>query len=196
MTYEASSVLFRMTNGHLGFVSRTLYLLLSREYHDSAAMISFFLSYSYIRDLAQMRGVPDYKRMTATQLDICKRLCFTDGLLLDDILSKTELASVEQLNSGGAIVIHDEEMRPAYISFSSPIVEYVTIHRLFPDDVPSDDLVSNLDDLLYNALLRFRPSLLLNSKGVGIGNVLLERTWQVELYRSDFPPQGRYLYQR
>ena len=69
------------------------------------------------------------------------------------------------------------------MKFSAPITRIILSHRLFTSSLAKSPTTS-FEDFLTRTIERFCPTKLINSLGKGVNSYLLERTWQMEWYRS------------
>jgi hypothetical protein len=146
--------LYRMTGGHLGFLSRILYLYSSLdEITDTASFASWILSARFFEELAKMRGVPLFASFTGSQRDFCIKLLQEKDMRLPSSDHPTR-PEIDDLIKNGTIATEEADMA----KFSSPIIEYFTTYKLLRSQ--STRNVTTLEEFIFGKLSALRERLL------------------------------------
>jgi hypothetical protein len=190
---EMKKRLYRITEGHIGLLSRTLEGIEEkfknkakyREVNDGE-ISQYLLSASFLSLLETFRAAPILDDLNE------KEKAIIDSLLLRDVISLGESGEMRRaalaLMKKGIIRYYDKGKEKNYatsankICFISLLIRQICFHRLHasPSSITEP---STLEEFLLQCLNRMKPSYLKNCLGVGKEDKLLERSWQMEFYR-------------
>eukprot|EP01125_Pyxidicula_operculata_P007879 TRINITY_DN265_c0_g3_i1.p1 TRINITY_DN265_c0_g3~~TRINITY_DN265_c0_g3_i1.p1 ORF type:complete len:539 (+),score=82.82 TRINITY_DN265_c0_g3_i1:677-2293(+) len=170
-------IIYNMTGGHMGLIARTLWLYQFCNYvQNEREFATFLLSKKYLDDMASQRGIPRFENLSESEKRIYMSLVLEGSVQI----VQNNLDEIRKLIKYGLLI----EGPDGTVSFSSPLINYIVAIKLQEAFRPDVDQVDNIEEFLVMCLQRLRQSFLQNSKGRGVGDKLLERSWQMEFFRA------------
>eukprot|EP01123_Difflugia_compressa_P010944 TRINITY_DN4145_c0_g1_i1.p1 TRINITY_DN4145_c0_g1~~TRINITY_DN4145_c0_g1_i1.p1 ORF type:complete len:566 (+),score=42.11 TRINITY_DN4145_c0_g1_i1:653-2350(+) len=165
---ELKNQIFKLTKGHPGFVSSTLWMFESTHNVDNFGHL--LVSKRYFRKISQRRGCPYFKDMSEEAKSICVELITNEAIPIstDDL---RENLTVDTLIKQGAVATDDD-----YIFFSSPLVYYIATIKLSSGLRPQQDLAKNFDHFVLLVLSNIRQSFLQNTLGISTQTIVKKPT--------------------
>lgn len=185
---STARILHSFTAGHVGFLRRmleTLYARFKFVAADGAAhedeIYQYLLSVEMVGGLAVSRGAPNYMSLTEDARGMLDAL-LRYGHVTIDVNNVQQLTIVHYLMKRYIVRWTNDECHT--ICFICPAIERMTFSALISSTRPLSDPGHDLGAFLIKCLERMRVDFLENNLGVGADKLLLERAWQMEMYRA------------
>jgi hypothetical protein len=186
---EVENAIFSLTKGHVGLCRSILDLLFIR-YKDKSnhllaerseeamniGMLRYLASTNLIISIT--KGSRAFYWIDNWILTEEEARFIRNVLLNDQVGSSLPLNITKNFIKTGLFVWDSEQ-----VQFTAPIFRIVLSHHLFTSQLAKDP-TPDFEEFLKRTIERMSPSTLINSYGGGIDSHLLERTWQMEWYRT------------
>jgi len=200
--------LLHFTAGHFGLLARTLFLIENKfknrgkyDKINDSTIAEYLLSADFFSLMSRFRGAPELDNLTPLEVNELDYLLLYDTKRL--LNQKETRQAIFSLMKKGILRYVDKGPEEKYatseveVGFISPLIRHICFCTHYSSCRPREG-PNKLEDFILQCLQLLKPSLLQKSLGRSAEDAkgesrLMERTWQMEIYRiatSLLPPNS------